>query len=388
MGIAMKVVLWGTYDTGKPRVRLLREGVCQAGFELIECHNDIWEGIEDKSQLTGFLNKLRLIYRWLGAYPKLMWRYLNLPAHDVVLVSYPGLLDVLLIRVFAWLRRVPVMWDVFISAYDTVVDDRRMVAANHPLAWLLFVTEWLAVRAADCIFMDTQAHAKRIESLFNLPDGACGAVWVGAETKKFPRIVDNFPIKADQNSGRPLQVLFYGQFIPLHGINYIVEAARTLRNENVNWILIGKGQEAERIRLMLEEEPLLRLSWIEWVDYSELVRWIGDADICLGIFGTSNKAASVIPNKVFQIVSSGKPIITRDSLAIRELLSHSPPCVYLVQAGNASALVNAIREHMKLIKHHQSLDCHEDAISKINVNAIGAQFRALLTSKLRFGEKK
>ena len=75
----MRVVLWGTYDTGKPRVRLLREGVYQAGFELIECHNDIWEGIEDKSQLTGFLNKLRLIYRWFGAYPKLMWRYLHLP---------------------------------------------------------------------------------------------------------------------------------------------------------------------------------------------------------------------------------------------------------------------------------------------------------------------
>ena len=384
----MRVVLWGTYDTGKPRVRLLRDGVRQAGFELIECHNDIWEGIEDKSQLTGFLNKLRLIYRWLGVYPKLMWRYLHLPAHDVVLVSYPGLLDVLLIRVFAWLRQVPVVWDVFISAYDTVVEDRRMIASNHPLAWLLYMTEWLAVRVADCIFMDTQTHAKRIESLFNLPDGACGSIWVGVEAKKFPRIVDNFPVEAGQNSERPLQVLFYGQFIPLHGINYIVDAARALRNENVNWILIGKGQEAQRIRQMFEAEPLPRLRWIEWVDYSELVSWIGQADICLGIFGTSKKAASVIPNKVFQIVSSGKPIITRDSPAIRELLSHCPPCVYLVQAGSASALVDAIREHMELIKHHQFRNCHEEAMTQINVDAIGAQFRALLTSKLLFGEKK
>ena len=301
-------------------------------------------------------------------------------------MSYPGLLDVLLIRVFAWIRHVPVMWDVFISAYDTMIEDRRMFASNHPLACLLYVTEWLAVRAADCIFMDTQSHAKRIESLFNLPDGACGSVWVGVETKKFPRIADNLPVEADQNSGRPLQVLFYGQFIPLHGINHIVEAARALRNENVNWILIGKGQEAQRISQMFQEEPLPRLRWIEWVDYSELVSWISSADICLGIFGSSKKAASVIPNKVFQIVSCGKPIITRDSPAIRELLSHCPPCVHLVQAGNASALVNAIREHIALIKYHQYRNCHEETMTQINVDAIGAQFRALLISKLGFGE--
>ncbi|MCX7107419.1 MAG: glycosyltransferase [Methylococcales bacterium] len=384
----MKVVLWGTYDTGKPRVRLLRQGIQQAGFELIECHQDIWGGIEDKSQLKGLVSKFVLLLGWLGAYPKLIWRYLHLPPHDVVLVSYPGLLDVLIIRVFAWLRKVPVIWDVFISAYDTVVEDRRMLSPNHPFSWLLYVFEWLAVRAADCIFMDTNTHAKRIELLFNLPDGVCGSVWVGAEADKFPRIEDDLPVEASQAFDRPLQILFYGQFIPLHGINYIVEAARILRDENMNWTLIGKGQEAQRIKEMLEEEPLPLLNWIEWVDYSELVGWIRKADICLGIFGTSKKATSVIPNKVFQIVASGKPIITQDSPAIRELLSHNPPCIYLVQAGSANDLVSAIREHMEQIKHNQFPVCHKALINQINVDAIGAQFNKLLTSKISFGEKK
>ena len=112
-------------------------------------------------------------------------------------------------------------------------------------------------------------------------------------------------------------MLFYGQFIPLHGIATIIRAARLLREESVEGTLIGRGQEAPGIRAMLDDVPLIKLKWIEWVEYGELQRFIEDSDVCLGIFGSSDKAQSVIPNKVFQIVAAGRPLITRDSPAIR-----------------------------------------------------------------------
>ncbi len=375
----MKIVLWGTYDTGKPRVRLLREGLRRNGIELIECHANAWEGIEDKSQISGTRQKLGMLLRWLGCYPLLLWRYCRLPTHDLVLVSYPGLLDVLLIRCFAWLRRVPVAWDVFISAYDTVVEDRKMVSRRHPLGRLLWSVEWLALRAADIIFMDTKTHAKRIEMLFHLRENTCGAVWVGAETEKFAA-----PRNTESNSAprAALQVLFYGQFIPLHGIEYIIEAARLLRNVDVNWLLIGKGQEAARIREMLADDPLPRVRWIEWIAYSELIHNIADADICLGIFGTSEKAASVIPNKVFQIVAAQKPLITRDSVAIRELLDECPPCTYLIPAGDAQALASAIERHGKIIRDDREITCYVGLADQIDATAIGMQFCALLNKKI------
>ena len=80
-----------------------------------------------------------------------------------------------------------------------------------------------------------------------------------------------------------------------------------------------------------------KLRWVDWVDYADLVSWISRADLCLGIFGTSEKAASVIPNKVYQVVAAGRPVVTRDSPAIRELLEHAPPCVYLIPPGDAPA---------------------------------------------------
>lgn len=382
----MRVVLWGTYDTGKPRIRILLRGLQENGVEVIECHKEVWGGVDDKSQVRGVFNKLRLLVRWVMAYPVLVFRYLRLPRHDVVLIGYMGQLDVLILWPFAKLRGVPLVWDAFLSLYNTTVEDRRMITGRHPLACLIYALEWLAFRAADCAFLDTKAHAKRMEVLFDLPEGTCGSVWVGVETENFPRTHSFIPEDHDLSDQSPLRVLFYGQFIKLHGISHIIEAARKLREVNINWVLIGKGQEADHIRSMISEEPLPRLNWLDWVDYNELTDWINKSDICLGIFGTSDKASSVIPNKVFQILASCKPLITRESEAIVELLNHSPPCVYLIPAGDSDALANAIIEHNALVKVRSSDKlCHEDLLNKINVEAVGQQLCQLLRDKLSLG---
>jgi len=377
----MRIVLWGTYDTGKPRVRLLRDGLRQNGFDLIECHADVWRGIEDKSQLTGLPQKIRAALRWFAHYPGLLWRYFQLPAHDMVLVSYPGLFDVLLIRVFAWLRGAPVVWDVFISIYDTVVMDRRLVAPRTSLARFIWGMERLAIQAADLVFMDTQTHARRLEKLFNLPNGSCGSVFVGAEVEHFAADREYKKIGEGSSGEKTFQVLFYSQFIPLHGIQYILKAARLLRDEPIDWVLIGRGQEAVRIRTMIKDDPLPRLRWIEWVEYSDLKIWIRRADVCLGIFGTSDKAASVIPNKIYQIVAAQRPIITRDSPAIRELIRHDPPGVYLVRPGDARALADAIVQHMNTPEEKLRRPCHGDLLQRIDARAIGDQFRRMIVEK-------
>ena len=127
---------------------------------------------------------------------------------------------------------------------------------------------------------------------------------------------------------------------------------------------------------MLADDPLPRVKWTDWVAYRQLRLWLSQADLCLGIFGTSEKAASVIPNKVFQIVAAGRPVLTRDSPAIRELLSPGAPCTYLVPAGDACALAEAVLAHHRLLRGDRPRpgDCHADLIGKIDSTAIGRQF--------------
>jgi glycosyltransferase involved in cell wall biosynthesis len=380
--MSSRILCWGTYDTGKPRTRILRDGLRRAGIILEECRASVWDGIEDKSQVRGAARRLRLLVRWLASYPALLWRFMRASRPDLVLIGFPGVLDAILLAPFARLRGVPIVWDMFMSLYDTVVLDRRMLRPGNPIARLLLAVERFAIRRCEVVFLDTQAHARYIEKLFGLTQGRCGAVWVGVETEHFTAADTTEGARA-RPADAPVQVLFYGQFIPVHGIETIIAAAHVLANEPIEWMLIGRGQESERIAALLAAAPLPKLRQIDWVEYTDLKRWIARADVCLGIFSASEKAASAIPNKVFQIVAAGRPVVTRDSLAIRELLVHAPPCSYLVPPADADALAEAIRAHAQYVREHRSLPtCHAGLAGRIGPEAVGRQFIELMQDRL------
>ncbi|MDD5578649.1 MAG: glycosyltransferase [Methylobacter sp.] len=368
----MRVVFWGTYDTGKPRVRILIRGLKENGVDVLECHKEVWNEIEDKSQVTHWNTKIRLLLKWLLSYPSLILRYMRLPRHDVVIVSYLGHLDVLVLWPFTKLRGVPIVWDAFLSLYNTVVEDRRMISSRHPLAYLLYGWEWLASRAANIILLDTRAHADYFVKKFAVSIQKTAAVFVGVEPERFPRA--NVRVESYQLADEEAIVLFYGQFIPLHGIETIIQAAWEMEMEPVQWVLIGQGQEETRIRKLLDDHPLAKLTWIPWVPYNELIHWIHKADICLGIFGNSEKAGRVIPNKVFQILSSGKPLITRDSIAIRELLKPDMPGVYLVPPASSVELARAVRQSVKDLSELKSCNLYEIVMPRIAPADIGQAF--------------
>jgi hypothetical protein len=84
------------------------------------------------------------------------------------------------------------------------------------------------------------------------------------------------------------------------------------------------------------------MTWLPWVDYREIPGLIRNAAVCLGIFGDSDKASRVIPNKMFQILAAGGTIITRDSPAVTGLARQCPDNILLVAPADADALANAM----------------------------------------------
>src|SRR5688572_18163968 len=127
----MRVIWWGTYDSSVARTKILMEGLAAASVEIVEIHFPVWEEVRDKSLMTRG-TMLRRFLRWVLAYPRLVARYLAAPDHDVVVVSYLGHVDVLVLSPFAWLRGKPIIWDAFISLYNTLVEDRKLVKPAHP----------------------------------------------------------------------------------------------------------------------------------------------------------------------------------------------------------------------------------------------------------------
>jgi glycosyltransferase involved in cell wall biosynthesis len=134
------------------------------------------------------------------------------------------------------------------------------------------------------------------------------------------------------------EVLFYGSMIPLHGVDVIVGAARRLASApEIQFHLIGQGQTLSATSQSGGESPLRRTAS---VPYEALPAAIAHATLCLGIFGTSDKARRVVPHKVYEAAAMGQPIITADTPAIREAFPEGS--LALVPAGDADALADTI----------------------------------------------
>jgi glycosyltransferase involved in cell wall biosynthesis len=368
-----RVIFWGTYDDEKPRVRILRDGLARQGYEILEINRNIWRGVRDKSVDVGVARALQIVFRASIAY---VWLLAKLIAHrdfsKVIVVPYLGQFDVIVVSPLARLLRRVVVLDVFISLYDTVVCDRQLLPAGRPPALLLRRIERCAIKAPDLSLIDTAAHARRLEDLFALPARSVSHVLVGAEDAFTPQAPLTRP------EAEPLQVLFYGQLSPLHGVETILAAADLLAGEPVDWLIIGTGQSTDQVRRVVNDGRHRRVRWLEWVPYVELPATIAAADVCLGIFGRSEKAASVIPNKAFQVASIGRHLVTRDGPAIRELFQDGARGVSLVPPEDPKALAQAILALAQRKSELRTVTFHADVRSRITPTAVGQDFATQL----------
>jgi glycosyltransferase involved in cell wall biosynthesis len=269
---------------------------------------------------------------------RLVVSYQRLPAHDAVIVPYLGQADVLLARILTRMRRTPLIFDPYLSLYQTVVRDRALTGSGGAVGVLVKQLDRWALRAADHVLLDTASHGLLYASELGFDPSKGHVVPVGAEANVFPWQPPSTSCDSDV-------VLFYGSMIPLHGIETIIRAAAEFRmDRSIRFKLVGTGQEYRKARdLSSELEADGVISWIDSVPYAELSDLIAGATICLGIFGTSDKANAVVPNKVFQYLSVGRPVISGDTPAMREWFTDGKNCL-LVPPGDSAALAAAIRQ--------------------------------------------
>ncbi len=335
----MRICFFGTYTVseGYPVNRVLLKGLQRIGIEIDECREELWEGfLHETFSQRRWQTYGRLGWRLLGCYGRLIRRYQRLGKHQWVLVGYAGYLDILLARLLNWRRQRSLVLVAFISLYDTIVLDRRQVPVDSLKARALKWFEQLGFRCADLILVDTVEHGKYLAELYHLPLEKFVRSFVGEDD-------DFFPLLPEAQTEEMFRVLFFGTYVPLHGVDTVLAAAGHLREvPGVELVLVGKGQLYAQIRQEAEQLQLPNLRFIDqWISPAQLREQVRQADVCLGIFGQTAKAARVIPLKVFDALALGRPIITRDSPAIRELLEHERN-VLLCPAGDGLALAAAI----------------------------------------------
>ena len=325
----MRLLLTGTYERSYPRIQVLRAGLAERGQTVIECHVPVWERTQHKA--GSYLRSFALIggmVRAAGAWVEILARERRIGDVDAVMAGYPAQLDARLAGAIARRRGVPLIVDMMISFSDTLGGDRGRVGARTTrlLAWL----DGQLVRRADVIVADTEANADWIQAAFPRARGRVIVVSVGAEPERFAACPQPDP---------PVRAVFVGKLAPLHGLGVVLEAARYPGVPPVR--IIGDGQLREWLDGELARNRPPGLEHIPWVPYECLGDELAGAHICLGIFGGSAKASRVIPNKVWQAMAVGRPIVTADTPGAREVLRDGRDAV-LVPVGDAGALAAAL----------------------------------------------
>jgi glycosyltransferase involved in cell wall biosynthesis len=322
--------MWlGTYERDYPRGRVLIEGLRETGADVVERHRPVWE--RERHKAGAFLRPLplaRTLGRFAGAWGALAVDGAREPAVDAIVAGYPAQPDALPARCVARGRRVPLVVDMMISLADTLGGDRGR--AGRLTGSALAGVDRATARAADLVVADTAAAAEWLSERFGVPRAHVAVVPVGAEPSRFPA--------APPPDGPPT-ALFYGKLAPLHGVATVLEAARSPGAPPVR--LIGDGQLGAWLEGELARGRPPGLSWERWVPYEALGGEVARAAICLGIFGESAKAARVVPNKVWQAMAAGRPVVTADTPAVREVLEDGRTAL-LVPPGDPDALASAL----------------------------------------------
>jgi glycosyltransferase involved in cell wall biosynthesis len=308
------------------------EGLRRNGVEVVECHQQLWHGVKDRVRTaSGGWLRPGFVVRFIRTYWGLLRAYRQVGHYDVMVLGYPGQVDVYLARVLTWLRRKPLVLDVFMSIYLIALE--RGLVDQHPVtARLIYWLEKLACSLPDCLIQDTAEYVHWFREVYALNPTRFRLVPTGADDRVF------HPLEVDARNDDLFRVLYYGTFIPNHGIEYIVEAARILANEDAfRFELVGKGPDLDKAMRLVQRYDLSNVDFVGWLDKEELVKWVARADVCLGAFGITPQSVMTIQNKIYEGLAMAKPVITGDAPAVRAAMRHGEH-VYLVERANPNAI--------------------------------------------------
>jgi len=257
-------------------------------------------------------------------------------------------------------KNIPLIFDPLISAFDKQVFERKKFLPTSHAAKKLLEWETRLFQKADVIIADTELHAKYYEETLGVDPSKTHVIPVSSDE-------NIFKFKKYSKDRSEFRILFYGNYLELHGIDVIAQAIVENKNDSIHWTLIGDGPT----RKAAEEKckGLHNIEFIDWVEYEELPNLIHDSNLVLGIFDTGNKASRVIPNKVYQALACGRSVVTLQSLAYPSELVKNPTGIYWTQAGDPSSLLDAVE---RAIAHGSENDsqCARAAYEKYFSNSV------------------
>ena len=240
-------------------------------------------------------------------------------------------------------RGIKVLFDPMISAWDKKVLEQKKWKAEERRAKRLLAWEKKLMAMPDFITWDTSCHVDFAAEYLDVPREKMTPLFTGTDEEVFKPVVEDVGRveRVDRGDG-VFKVLYHGAYLPLHGTEVIVEAARMTQDLPIQWDFLGWG--AYKASTEAKAAGLKNVRFLEKVPYVKVPEVICAHDIVLGVFGTTAKAARVIGNKVYECMACARP-------TINEFCTGYPPsakdckAIKFIPPGDPAALVKAVEEY-------------------------------------------
>ena len=249
------------------------------------------------------------------------------------------------------LLRKKIITDYYISYHDSWVHDRKRIRENSFKARRLQRAERDLINGSSLVLFLNTTEAARYTRLVDadLSKISYKIVPLCIEEKAAVNL-PFFSRKRDY-----ISICWWGAYIPLHGLEKIIEAGRILKERRIGFKmhLFGNSKKESTQYVELVEKLCLNDSVVIRNDYTfqngKLEEFlINNCDVVLGNFGDSEKAKNVLVNKLIDGVAMRAPVLTGESVAPREFFNGETDIFYTKNRGESIAQSVELISNMKL----------------------------------------
>lgn len=248
-----------------------------------------------------------------------------------------------------------IITDFYISYYDTFVTDRKTVAKDSPEAAKHFKLDQNAIVSSDRTIFLNESEAEYYTRLLDIKLS-------DIRYSIIPLCVDSRQKAANpfvNGLAEKITICWWGTYIPLHGLDKVLEAAHLLSKtmSDFEFVLFGNDDEKaipfrNRVR-ELGIEDFVKIDNSKSFHNGQLEPFlVSHCDIALGGFGDSEKAKNVFLNKVADAFALGIPVLSMKTKAMDTLLSGDEIVICENQPlaiADAVAALKMDRERLKKI---------------------------------------
>lgn len=325
-------------------------------------------------------NKHRSVLRYLEVPFRLLWTRLRY-SPDIFIVGFRG--HDIFWALYPSMTGKKIVFDEFINLHDWLVNEHRKL---KPSSWQIKLIDGYmkgVIERSEIVLEDSETAIKLSRETYGSPKVRFVYVPVGTDEKVF------YP-RPNKIGGKKFEVFFYGNMLPLHGLEVILESIVLLKERarlsGFHFTIAGGRGNSVMINKIEDFIKLNGLSnfvtYKQWIEYTKLPDYIASANVCLGgPFGNTGQARRVVTGKTYQFLAMGKPTIIGDN-KVDNRLKDKKNCLMVVLGSaqqlaekiewalsNRSSLTKIGQAGRQLYEKHYSVDAISKILEKDAINA-------------------